>query len=265
MSNVTGWLLAIACLPVFALPVLAQSPPAFEVASIKVHPVKPGQRVLKMAMSPDAPFHIAGNRVTDEMVYLRDLMMEAYRVTDYQISGLPDWGKRGGELLDVEARTEGEKAPTQDQVRLMMQTLLADRFQLKLHHESKDLPVYELVVGKNGSKLKAAPADEREVTRGTGPANPKGTMTTPVAMLIGLLSNLVDRPILDKTGMAGSYEYPILDWVQLQRTAKGVADDTATGESVFTAVQDQLGLKLQAAKAPMDILVIDHVAKPSEN
>jgi uncharacterized protein (TIGR03435 family) len=134
----------------------------------------------------------------------------------------------------------------------MMQTLLADRLQLKLHHESKELPVYELVIDKSGSKLKAVGPEEA------------ATATT-VPKLIGMLSLLVDRPILDKTGLAGTYHEPLLDWAQLARDRRAGADDASTGQSVFTTVQDQLGLKLQPAKAPLDILVIDHVEKPSEN
>ncbi len=213
-----------------------------------------------------AAFEIKGDRVTEQAVTLRDLMMDAYNVTDYQITGLPDWGARGDNVYDIEARTESD-SPTVDQVRLMMQALLAERFQLKLHRESRDLPVYELVTGKNGSKLKETVPYDRPAQQGGGrvPVVAPKTMTTSVPMLIDLLSNLVDRPIIDKTGLTATYEYENVDWAGIRRSQSAVADSGEPTESVFTAVQEKLGLKLEPAKTPIEGLVIEHVGRPSAN
>jgi uncharacterized protein (TIGR03435 family) len=238
----------------------AQSP-SFEVASIKLHPMKAGARVFRMAQPGKPLFDIQGNRVIDEISTARELIMDAYGVKDYQIFGLPDWCIRGGDVYDIEARTAGD-SPTVEQVRLMMQALLAERFELKLHREARELPVYELVIAKGGSKLKAGVPDEGPVQRGRSMM--QKAMTSTVPMLISLLGNLVDRPIIDGTGLSGTYEYENLDWAGIKRAQ--MAPDSATpAESVFTAVQEKLGLKLEAVRAPTEVLVIERIARPSAN
>lgn len=264
---------AMLCTSAQSQPPPAASPavevaPAFEVASVKRHPLKPGQFMFRVPKPGGIPFEITGNRVVEQFASVEQLVMDAYGVKDYQVSGLPDWGRNKAEIYDIDARTGGDKPATVEQVRLMLQSLLADRFQLKLHRESKDLPVYELVIGKGGAKLVAKLSDEtpgRSNTAGARPPAP-ATLTGSLASLLTLLSNGVDRPIVDKTGLTESYyEYANLDWVQFARDRRAAADNASLGESIFTAVQEKLGLKLQPTKAPTSVLVIDHVDRPSEN
>jgi uncharacterized protein (TIGR03435 family) len=239
--------------------------PAFEVASIKLHPMKPGSRVFRMAQPGKPLFDVQGNRVLDEISTARELIMDAYNVKDYQIIGLPDWCIRGGDVYDIEAKTESA-SPSVDEVRRMMQALLADRFELKLHRESRDLPVYELVIAKGGSKLKeTVPIDQQPAQpRGSGRVADLKTMTGTLPMLVSLLGNLVERPIIDRTGLAATYEFENLNWAGIKR-AQMAPDSEAPTESIFTAVQEKLGLKLESVKAPTEVLVIEHVARPSAN
>src|SRR5258706_8747587 len=139
-------------------------PLAFEVASIRVHPVVSGgflRRPGSLANLTCPPHNcgITGNRYVSEGSSLLDLIMDAYRVKRYQVTGLPQWGDSGHDVYDLAARVESG-TPTVVQVRQMLQTLLTDRFQLKLHHEQKEMPVYALVLGKNGSKLRQIPQEE---------------------------------------------------------------------------------------------------------
>src|SRR5580658_227100 len=155
----------ISILAVAAALLHAQSaaPPVHEVASVRSHSL-PAQGGMRRPWSPNidcgpiAQCGLAGNRFT-EVASLIDLIMDAYGVRRFQVSGLPTWGDSGRDIYDIAAVVPQGKppegaTPTLDQARRMLQTLLADRFQLKLHHETKELPVYALVVTKNGSKLK---------------------------------------------------------------------------------------------------------------
>ncbi len=239
--------------------------PTFEVASIKLNPVS-GARVFRSPPEPGKPlFGIQGNRVLDEFSTVRELIMDAYHVKDFQIIGLPDWCIRGGDVYDIEARTESA-SPTVDQVRLMFQALLAERFELKLHRESRDLPVYELVIAKGGSKLKeTAPADKLPTPpRGPLRAADLNSGVTTLPVIIARLLMLVDRPIIDKTGLTATYRYENFDWVGM-RKAKLAGDNADPTESVYTAVQERLGLKLEPAKSPTNVLVVEHIARPSAN
>jgi len=131
-----------------------------------------------------------------------------------------------------------------------MQTLLADRFQLKVHCETKEMPVYALVVaGKGGSKLKQSAAG-----RTTQIVTAKGC----IEQLVTQLSGTLGQPVLDKTGLTGEYDYE-LEWAPENAAAEV---DTP---GIFTALQEQLGLKLESQKAPVEVLAIDHAEKPSEN
>jgi uncharacterized protein (TIGR03435 family) len=148
----------------------------------------------------------------------------------------------------------------------MMQSLLADRFELKLHRESRDLPVYELVISKGGLKMKETTPADRQPALPRGPLRAadlnSGITTLPV--IVTRLLMLVDRPIIDKTGLTATYRYQNFDWAGM-RKAKLAGDSAEPAESVFTAVQERLGLRLESAKAPTEVLVIEHVARPSAN
>jgi uncharacterized protein (TIGR03435 family) len=229
--------------------------PAFEVASIKPHEFGGAS-----GSGGRLGISISGSRVTGSIMTLNRLIAEAYSVKSYQISGGPAWGSDSSTVFDIEARAES--APTMDQVHAMLQTLLADRFHVKLHRETKDLPVYDLVVGKSGPKLKESAADatsmlSRQRTQTGSQKLTFGKAT--IATLANGLTTDAGRPVIDKTGLTGSYSFS-LEW-----TVDGTPADVATGPSIFTAVEEQLGLKLESSKAPTEILVIDHAEKPTQN
>jgi uncharacterized protein (TIGR03435 family) len=194
------------------------------------------------------------------------LITIAYHVEDFQISGEPGWVN--SEHYDIEAKVDGTRT-MQEINGPMLQALLADRFKLKLHGESKESPVFFLTVAKSGSKLKAGAC----LTRDSGTPVPAGQRQSaycgymgigdntlratgiPIEALTGALSNILKRKVLDKTGMTGNFDVG-LRWSE--NSADGVP-------SIFTALEEQLGLKLESGKAPLDILLIDHIEKPSEN
>ena len=160
-------------------------------------------------------------------------------------------------LYDITAKAEGDGTPTRDQFRLTLQALLADRFQLKVHRNPTEMPVYALVVGKGGPKLKPGSSVDPAISgRGMNYTlnMPKGT----VAELAHILSREVDRPVLDQTGLEGTFD------IKLAYKPEYVKNPEP-GTSVFTALQDQLGLKLEPTKAMIEMLTVDHVEKPSEN
>jgi uncharacterized protein (TIGR03435 family) len=142
----------------------------------------------------------------------------------------------------------GEATPSAEQVRLMLQTLLADRFQLKLHRESRELSVYDLVEGKSGPKIKKMPAN---APWPPSPGYPQNRLL--MEQICTKISRSLDRPLLDKTGFTGTFEYT--DWGQRDLEES----------SIFTLVQELLGLKLEPAKEQVEIIVIDHAEKPSAN
>jgi uncharacterized protein (TIGR03435 family) len=142
----------------------------------------------------------------------------------------------------------------------MLQSLLADRFQLRVHYESRIQPIYELVLAKGGFKLKPLPADHE---RG-GMSGRPGEMILHGMSIADLarslsMSNEAGRAVVDKTGLTGNYE------IDLKWTPDDQQGTPDAGSTLFTALEEQLGLKLEPAKGPVDTLVIDHVEKPSEN
>ncbi len=246
MKPILGLLAAVAGLAA------AQEADSFEVASIKLHPGP-------IAFSSDSQVH--GSRVTATALTLIDLITNAYGVRYDQISGGPSWVK--SERYDVAAKAEGEGTITKDQLRQMLQTLLADRFQRKIHREARETPVYRLVVGKGGPKLKEAAPDATGgyVSRGSNTGQmrmeaSKGTME----QLARQLSVTAGRPVIDETGLTGFYKYT-LDWL----SANQPPDPDSDVASIFTALQEQLGLKLEPAKAAVETLVVDRAERPSEN
>ena len=166
--------------------------------------------------------------------------------------------------FDIAAKAE-DKADM-EQVAEMIKSLLAERFQLKFHHETRELPVYALLVGKNGSKLKASAGGDNHDSNTL-----RGKITgqnIPLETLVTLLSNQLDRLVVDKTGLTGNFGFQ-LEWSpEASRPSADAGGGTATepsGPSMFTAVQEQLGLRLEATKAPVDAVVIDALERPSEN
>jgi uncharacterized protein (TIGR03435 family) len=182
---------------------------------------------------------------------------------DSRILGTPSWLKEA--YYSIDAKVSGEDAAaysklTQEQRNLMLQALLADRLKLKTHHETRDLPVYALVVAKGGSKLKESQPDEAASAivrfRGKGELDATSSSLESLPMY---LTRELDRPVINKTGLTGKYDFTL-------RFAPGQsASSDSDAASIFTAIQEQLGLKLEPTKAPLDVLIIDHVEKPSEN
>jgi uncharacterized protein (TIGR03435 family) len=226
-------------------------PPAFEVASVKSH--KPS--VVEGRESIDS---VPGS-LTIRNASLNSCIKRAYLVGDYQISG-PAWLM--AEKYDITAKAAGP-APL-IQLRQMLRTLLTDRFQLQLHRETKDLPVYALVTAKSGPKLhKAEPASNTGMRGENGAFVFHGTSMPQFAEDLSTLSQ-VDRPVLDRTGIPGVFDFN-LKFGESNDEMKRVLV-TGDGASIFTLRQEQFGLRLEARKSPVEMLVIDHVERvPTEN
>jgi uncharacterized protein (TIGR03435 family) len=246
---------------VFGAPVLlAQAPaPAFEVATVKVTPASPPNGGL-IAMDRD-PAMLHYSNIT-----LKTLIAIAYRFDDRLILGGPGW-------LDSEHYELSAKIPPgteKDRVPLMLQTLLAERFKLAVHRETKDQRVYFLLGGKKGPKLKDARqselrepgAPDTEQVRGDRVPMQilPGRITghgVPIASLAAALARVAGYSVLDRTQLGGMFD---LDLKWTPENSKG------TGPDLFTAIQEQLGLKLEAGRAPIESLLVDHVKRvPAEN
>lgn len=314
----------------------AAESPTFEVASVK--PAEPQTMGMMRVMMRGGPGSADPGQITYSNVTLKNLMVNAYAVKEYQING-PKW--LDSERFDIVAKIP--KGATKEEFKLMLQNLLAERFKLTLHHETKDLPMYALVVGKGGSKLKESVADDATASGaapqggaagsvgpsasapppppppgsdGAGaftgrmrvgadgmPQLPAGAgkngmtmmMTNgrmrlvfnrqPITALTVMLSNQLGRPVVDATELKAKYDFN-LDFApdgmngpmgmmpppppQHDGAAGGGAPmasaPDAGGPAIFTALQEQLGLKLEQRKGPVDLLVIDRLEKvPTEN
>ena len=229
----------------------------FEVASVKQldRSLQPGELDLSFVGTSGKPFKIFGNRITIQGT-LRRLIAAAYGVKDYQISTAPGWAD--SLVYDVAAKSEGDATPTQEQVRPMLQALLADRFQLKLHHDTKELPVYHLIQAKKTSAFHPALPDETfswNLTPGPGGTQRSKATKESIGDFVQLTGVSADRPLIDKTGLTGDIDYEILINYEGARTQV----------DVNRAIKDQLGFKLETAKNPIELLVVDHVEKASDN
>ena len=191
---------------------------------------------------------------------LKIMVREAFGVKGYQISGGPPW--LDIDRFDVMAKAEDD--PTRKQMMAMLRALLADRFQLKIHREEKEGHVYALVAPKGGTKLKPSTADRSYVSlsRNT-PTDQVGVSYTissqkaSMALFAERLGEMeLGRPVLDRTGLQGEFDFKL---------NYGTADNQDAEPSIFTAIQEQLGLKLEVTKGPIEILVIDRAQKPSTN
>jgi uncharacterized protein (TIGR03435 family) len=222
---------------------LAYSQTEFEAASVK--PTPPESTDQRIEVQP-------GGRFRATNITLKGLLRMAYDVTGFQISGGPKW--LDSARYDVEAKAAGN--PSARERLVMMQALLADRFQLKLHRESRELPVYWLVVGKGGPKILRAADETRSYRVSRGAVNTRTTMPA----LANVFSNWLERVVLDRTGLEGAYDVK-LEWIPEEEPESA----THPGASLFSAVQNQLGLRLEARKGPVEILVIEGAEKPSEN
>jgi uncharacterized protein (TIGR03435 family) len=254
---------------------------AFEVAAIK--PNKTNNNMVMIKSDP-------GGRFTASGFTLKTLIAYAYRIRDFQISGGPGWIEN--ERFDIEAKADWDSATKipQDQLAAMLQRLLADRFQLRLHNETRDLPVFELTVAKSGSKLVSVPPPGASVP-GAQPEQPPaaGAMPGPGSFSVGLgmmagtaveldrlIENLgpqVGRVVIDKTGLTGYFNIK-LTWTPDALKERAPADGSsilvngisydANGPSLVTALQEQLGLRLEPARGPVNSWVIDNVERLSD-
>lgn len=260
VTNDTAW--AIPEPPPPMKPMAADADPTFEVATIKPSiPDSPGKGI---RVNRARQFSTLNTTVSDLITF-------AYGIHPKQITGGPDWLDK--EKYDLMAEPEGEGQPNDKQWKTMLQKLLADRFQLKFHREKADLSVYAIVVGKNGSKMAKSQGDPNGLP---GMFFSKlGALTcsnATMADFAGLMqSTVLDRPVVDQTALPGRYDFT-LNWTPDQfqfggrgGTAPPPADDAAAPPDLFTAMQEQLGLRFEATKAPADVLVIDRLEKPSAN
>ena len=192
-------------------------------------------------------------------VTLRRCIMSAYSLPERQILGGPKW--IDDLRYDIIARTSGTDGGVD--LMAMLQTLLAERFRLSLHHEAQSLAGYSLTAAKGGLKATPSPsdADGSSTSGGKGRLDAKGATMSRLAMK---LSNLLGAPVVDMTEEARKFDFS-LRWVPDQMLAGSGASDAPTGPSLFTALQEQLGLKLEARKVPVEVLVIDHAEPASEN
>lgn len=253
--------------------------PVFDVVSIK--PNKSASGMVRVMSKPD------GYAATN--VSLSSLIQRAYGVKEDQISGIPGWAESA--RFDIDAKVAGSDVPDLQKMKnedrgLLLQPLLADRFKLTIHHETKVLPIYELVVAKGGPKLKEATTGDKysDGIKGPDGVSRAGMMMMrpgqftgqgiPLASLANQLSQQLHRTVVDKTGLTGKYDFA-LQWTDDQSDSMFKGADgapqraepapDASGPSIFTALQEQVGLKLQSTKGPVETIVIDHVEMPSEN
>lgn len=266
MSNARARVAILALVAFCAFPQLPFSPQPtkFEVASIK--PASSAELdAIKLSgrssLFPEQGISISGNRVTVSGLTTITLIRAAFSLRAGQYSGEPSW--TAAEPYDIAAQAESGVVLSFPQVRQMLQALLAERFQLKFHRETKEGAAYALVAGKAGSKLNASAAAEysTHVTAGKNQAQVTIFHAT-MAQFCARLATFAGRPVMDRTGLNGVYD------LKLAFAPEGL--DAAGSEarefpSLFTALQEQLGLRLESTKAPIEVFVIDHVEAPSAN
>ena len=242
-------------------PMAADAPAVFEVATIR-------------PSNPDTPgkiFTVRGRQVITINTTLNDLIGFAYRLHAAQVTGAPDWADSA--KFDITGQPESPGQPNERQLRAMIQKLLEDRFMLTVHRDKKELSVYALTVTKEGPKLTKNESNPNGLPslmfKGPGvlPALNAG-----MAELASVLQAAVlDRPVVDRTALPGRFDFT-LTWTPDESQFRGMgvrvpapSTDPNAPPSLFTAIQEQLGLRLESTKAAVEVLVIDRVERPSEN
>jgi uncharacterized protein (TIGR03435 family) len=243
-------------------PMAENADPSFEVATIK--PSKPDDQRKAFIVNGNQ-FHIINQPLTQMISF-------AFDVQAKQVIGLPDWAET--DRFDIDGKPDGEGAPNGKQWKTMIQKLLADRFQLKFHKDKKELSVYVLSVSKTGQKMTKDDSNPKGLPAlffqgGLGKLNVRNALMTDFTGL--MQSAVLDRPVLDQTGLEGRWDFT-LNWTPDESQFKGMGvtvppptDSADAPPNLYTAIQEQIGLKLEATKAPADVMVIDHVEKPSAN
>jgi uncharacterized protein (TIGR03435 family) len=196
---------------------------------------------------------------------LKLLISEAYHVYDFQISGGPKW--IDSDRYDVEAKATGDAPPTRNQLRAMLQKLLADRFGLTVRHERKEMPVYVLHAAKDGPRLQPARNPDAPIMFRVSQRRHITAENAPLENLTDVLTWLLGKPVLDRTGLEGTFDYT-LEWspdgLQLQsQEAPAQADDKAP--SLGGALQQQLGLRLSSGKDRVELVAVEKAERPSAN
>ena len=253
--------------------------PSFEVTSVK--PDRSGGTGAHIRLPPGR--FIATN-VTAKMLieFAYEGNQARLWLRDNQVSGGPSW--LSSERYDIEAKVEdslveqgAERLPFNQKaapIRLMLQSLLSDRFKLKVSHTTKELPVFALVITNKGSRLTESTHQEPMMTAGSGEIAGLAKSVGALADILSRLPELEGREVVDETGLKGTYDFT-LHWTPDQSQAttfkrpSPAAESTplpeSSGPSLFTAIQEQLGLKLESSKGPVELLVIDHIERPTEN
>jgi uncharacterized protein (TIGR03435 family) len=242
---------------------VASGQTTFDVASIK--PSDPASHGMNMGTSPGGSFRATG-------VTLMLLIQQAYDVRGFQVSGGPGWMTT--DRYDILTKNEGNGLTQADLVKMSdsqrnefrtammtrLRALIEDRFQLKTHRETKEMQLYGLMVAKGGPKLQPMESGGRDsslsISRGDEANMHVTAKGLPMANLVRYLSDQSGRQVIDETGLTGKYDFQFA-------FAPDLGD--ATGPSLFTAIQQELGLRLESKKGPVEVIVIDSVEKPSAN
>jgi uncharacterized protein (TIGR03435 family) len=232
-----------------ALAAHAQTQPAFDVASVRL--TQHGRGPDGWSRSSLSDHH---GTLTAENESLQGLIQWAYNVKEYQISG-PEWLNFDEASYDITAKTSPDTP--RDEMRLMLQRLLAERLQLTVHRDTRTLSGMELVVAKGGPKFTESTGEGRSGTNSRG-----GDVTATQVSMADFANNLsrwMHQAVIDNTGLTGNYDFKL-------SYEPNENQDGATKPSIFAALQDQLGLKLNSAKIPLEVIVIDHAERiPAEN
>ena len=242
-------------------PMAVDAKPGFDVATIKR--TEPN-------ISSGTFFTIRGSHVIAVNTNGNDLVSLAYGLHSKQIVNGPPWLLTA--RFDIEGVPDVEGRPNHDQVKLMIQKLLATRFKLAVHHEQRELAVYAIIIGKNGPKL--TKTDRKPSDNTNFSYTNRVVLTVRNATMAdfadGMQASFMDRPVVNQTGLTDRYDF-FLKWTPdgsqsgLGEKMPPPADDANAPPGLYTAIQEQLGLKLVSTKAPVDVLVIDHIEMPSEN
>lgn len=240
-------------------PMAKDAHPAFEVATIK-------------QSDPDDTFHrfeIHGRRVVIENQTVKNMIQMSYGVHARQIMNAPSWME--SERFDVQGVPDVEGQPNLVQFQEIVRKLLEDRFELKFHTEKRDMPRYVLAVAKGGPKMEPTklPPDALPNERGTGDKTSRTLQMENVSMgeLAHNLQGALDRPVVDETGLKGKYDFT-LKWLRQDAPAGADADSKDADSNLaplFTAIQEELGLKIEPSKGEVDVLVIERVDRPEAN
>jgi uncharacterized protein (TIGR03435 family) len=221
--------------------------PQFEVATVR--PTSEAEQASGSAGVTSGKGRYSGKNLT-----LKSYLMRSYGVAPNQIVGGPDWLDTAH--WDIQAKAE-QPIDDDDAIMQMVQTLLTDRFQLKIRHDNREMRAYVLEVAKNGLKAqKSAPGTEYNTNYGRGKVEATGTTMPHLAQRLG---RVLDLPVVDKTGVEGAFDFN-LHW-----TPDGAKADPNAPPGVFTAIQEQLGLKLTGTRAAVPVIVIESATMPGEN